>query len=171
MSIQKKFPVHLIYLLLGSNLGNRNENLQLSISLIEKHIGSILAFSSIYESVSWGYKSENPFYNQALKVKTELTAMASLTNVLKIETILKRERSNSQYTDRIIDIDILFYNNEIIETEKLKVPHPLLQNRMFALKPMAELDQNYIHPIKLKTINELISLCKDDLPITKLINR
>jgi len=165
--ILNTIPVQALYLLLGTNLGNRIKNLQTSIELIEKHIGSISACSSIYETTAWGFESKNTFYNQAIKVFTMLSPENSLLEALKIEKEMQRIRTHVGYSDRIIDIDVLFYNHFIIKSETLTVPHPLMHKRMFALKPMAELDKLFVHPVENKTIEELINVCEDGLLVKK----
>ena len=161
--------MHSLYLLLGTNLGNRIENLNKAFKLIEKKMGTISACSSIYETSAWGFESQNIFYNQAIKVITLLSPESSLKKALSIEKEMQRSRDGIKYCDRIIDIDLLFYNHDIIQSETLTVPHPLMHKRMFALKPMEDLDKLYIHPIKKKTIKELIQICNDNLLVKKAV--
>jgi len=155
-----------VYLLLGSNLSDRMDSLRKAKEGISSEIGRISKVSSIYESEPWGFFAENSFLNQVVKVETILNAGQVLETILKIETDLGRERKvNGSYVSRIIDIDILFYNDEIINEDKLTVPHPKIAERMFTLLPLSEINQYYIHPGLHKTIQELVAECNDNLQV------
>ncbi|MFP5471243.1 MAG: 2-amino-4-hydroxy-6-hydroxymethyldihydropteridine diphosphokinase [Bacteroidia bacterium] len=143
------------YLLLG---GNENNTLQLfdkAILFLSKE-GNVVKKSSIHQSEAWGFKSEKLFYNQALEYKTDLPPENLLKKIHEIEISLGRIRDNSGYKDRGIDIDILLLSNESFSSENLQIPHPLLHQRAFALKPLIEICPNYVHPILQKTIAELL---------------
>jgi 2-amino-4-hydroxy-6-hydroxymethyldihydropteridine diphosphokinase len=151
-----------VFLLIGGNLGDRKQNLDLAVFNISKTVGKIKKRSAIYESKAWGKTDQPDFLNQVILLESKNNANEILNKILKIETNMGRNREE-KWAERLIDIDILFFNDAIIETENLKIPHPLIQERMFALKPMAEIDTNFIHPILNKTISELIENCKDEL--------
>ncbi|HBI02190.1 2-amino-4-hydroxy-6-hydroxymethyldihydropteridine diphosphokinase, partial [uncultured Flavobacterium sp.] len=150
-----------VILSLGSNLGNRLENIQLAIISIHNTIATVVKVSSLYETPSWGFESE-PFYNCALVLQTSKGAEQILDEVLQLETKLGRVRNNEEgYLPRIIDIDVITYNEEIINTERLKVPHPHMQNRKFVLLPMRDLNLDWRHPILQKYLPELVQLAED----------
>lgn len=150
-----------VILSLGSNLGNRLANIQLAISSIHQTIATVVKVSSLYETPSWGFESE-PFYNCALVLQTSKGAEQILDEVLQLETKLGRVRNNQDgFQSRLIDIDVITYNEEIINTEKLKVPHPHMQNRKFVLLPMRDLNLDWRHPILQKYLPELVELAED----------
>jgi 2-amino-4-hydroxy-6-hydroxymethyldihydropteridine diphosphokinase len=149
------------FLSIGSNIGNKQYNIESAIKSINSNIGEVISISKIYKSAAWGFESENNFLNNAIKVETSLSPQELLTEINKIEKQLGRKRAFSGYSDRIIDIDILFYDDLIIDEPNLKIPHPLLQDRNFVLFPLCEIAKDYIHPILKKKISELLSLCTD----------
>jgi 2-amino-4-hydroxy-6-hydroxymethyldihydropteridine diphosphokinase len=156
---------HQLFLGLGSNLGNREENLSTAQSLIEEKVGIIRSKSSIYETAAWGITEQNAFLNQVIEVETSFSPSAVLHLVLKIEKDMGRIRE-IKWGERSIDIDVLYYNNEIISTENLAVPHPFIQERKFVLVPLCEIAPTFIHP-KLKQSNfELLKKCQDSGEIT-----
>jgi 2-amino-4-hydroxy-6-hydroxymethyldihydropteridine diphosphokinase len=149
-----------VFLGLGSNLGNRAENLLMAQKLIEEKVGKTLSKSSIYETAAWGITEQNAFLNQVLEIETIFSPNAVLHLVLKIEKDMGRIRE-IKWGERSIDIDVLYYNNEIISTENLTVPHPFIQERKFVLVPLCEIAAAFIHP-KLKKSNlELLKNCQD----------
>lgn len=151
------------FLCLGTNLGNRQFNLIECANLIEEKAGNIVQKSSIYESPSWGYQSNNRFLNQVLEITTKLNPQKLLKVVLQLEGRMgrKRKESNSIYTDRLIDIDILFIDNKKIKTSELTVPHPLLHQRNFVLQPLKEIASEFVHPVLKKAIKQLALQSKD----------
>lgn len=152
------------YLSIGSNLGNKELNLNTAIQLIALEVGDVLQVSSFYHSKAWGFSSENDFLNAALLLSTDLTPMDLLEKTQMIERKMGRsDKSTKGYKDRIIDIDILFYDNLIINQPKLKIPHPLMQMRDFVLIPMAEIAPEFIHP----SINETMLTLKSRLSLQK----
>jgi 2-amino-4-hydroxy-6-hydroxymethyldihydropteridine diphosphokinase len=158
--------MNIVYLLLGSNLDNRAASLQEARNLISASIGHILHESAIYESEAWGFSSENQFLNQVVQIDTSLDAPAVIDAIHRIEKSLGRERNPGEgYASRIIDIDILFYNSEIIRGENLEIPHPKIQERMFTLIPLSELDGAFIHPSLEKSVNDLLGECDDQLSV------
>jgi 2-amino-4-hydroxy-6-hydroxymethyldihydropteridine diphosphokinase len=156
-----------IYLLLGSNMGNSNEQLLLAQKNIEDCIGKITLSSSLYSTAPWGNTNQADFLNQVLIVETPLTAVKVLKSVLAIEKKMGRVRTIKN-APRIIDIDILFFNNEMVQQKNLVIPHPEIQNRRFVLTPLAELMPAFVHPILKKSINQLLIACKDSLNVQKI---
>lgn len=150
-----------VYLLLGSNLGEKLKMIEKALNLISLEIGNIEMCSSIYESEPWGFSSDKMFVNQVVLLKTELSPFELLKKNQQIEKKLGRKKIGKDYESRLIDIDILFYNDEIIETVNLIVPHKQLHKRMFTLLPLYELNKNLIHPKIGKTISELKRECND----------
>lgn len=157
------------YLLIGGNTGNRRQQLEKAVDQIEKACGKITAQSHMYETAAWGKTDQAAFLNQALLVETSLSAEQLLHAVLGIEHAMGRYRQE-KYGPRIIDIDILFYNNDIIDTPSLTVPHPALPQRRFALEPLCEIAAGFVHPAQKKTIKMLLEECPDMLEVEKLDN-
>jgi len=150
-----------VFLGIGTNLGSRESNLEQAVAEIEKYIGPVLSTSSIYETEPWGFKAKDEFLNRVIKVETELTPSGLLGKILMIESLLGRVRSEERYSSRLIDIDILLYEDKIIEEESLKIPHPLLQHRRFVLVPLCELASEMIHPVLKRSFAELLEICGD----------
>jgi 2-amino-4-hydroxy-6-hydroxymethyldihydropteridine diphosphokinase len=159
--------MNVAYLLIGGNLGNRSANLQNALYQIEKNCGKILDLSAIYETAAWGLSNQPSFYNQAVSIQTNLEPKALMEQLLAIETNMGRIRS-IKLGPRLIDLDILLINNLILNTETLILPHPLMEQRRFALLPLAEIAPNLMHPILQKTIQELLMHCSDQLDVQKL---
>jgi len=157
-----------LYLLIGGNEGNRFSNLKQAVTNIEIFCGELLLQSSLYETAPWGKTDQLSFLNQALLVQTSLDAPTVMKTILGIEEKMGRKRTE-KYGSRIIDIDILFFNNEILHLPQLKIPHPEIQNRRFVLVPMNEIASSYIHPGLHKTIRELLDECPDHLSVKKII--
>lgn len=155
----------IVYFSLGSNLGEKERNIQNALALIARRIGHILACSANYENKAWGFVSKHLFLNAVAKVETELSIQEVLTEILGIEKLLGRTTKSQKgiYEDRIIDIDILFFDDKIVNNKKLKVPHPLLDKRDFVLKPLYEIAPDLIHPILKKSIRELYSTLSKDV--------
>ena len=151
-----------VFLLLGSNLGQRNSFLQQAVRLIEQEVAPVTTVSSVYETQSWG-KSDAPDYlNQVIELQTDLDARTVLRKILSIETQMGRKREE-KWGSRIIDIDILFYGDSIINEPGLIVPHPELHNRRFTLEPLSELAPNFVHPVLNKDIMQLKNELNDNL--------
>jgi deoxyguanosine kinase len=152
---------HQVILSLGSNMGNRLENIQLAIKTIHDTIATVVKVSSLYETPAWGFEGES-FYNCALILQTHKEAIQILEEVLALEIQMGRLREPIEgYQARIIDIDVITFNEEIIQTDKLKVPHPHMQNRLFVLVPMRDLNLDWRHPILQKYLPELVQISED----------
>ncbi len=154
------------YLLLGSNMGNSQKQLDIAQQHIEKKIGVIIRSSSLYQTAAWGSINQPDFLNQVIIVETGLSATDTMETILMIEKKMGRIRSKKN-APRIIDIDILFFNKVIMEHVQLTVPHPQLQNRRFVLIPLNELSANFIHPVLKKSIHQLLRICPDKLAVKK----
>lgn len=156
------------YIILGSNKGDKLYNLQQAIKLIEEKAGTIKKLSDIFVTAAWGNTEQPDFYNQALCLQTLRSAPDLLNALLSIEKTLGRVRDQQKWMERTMDIDILFFNNSIINGKDLTIPHPFIQERKFVLVPMAKLEPRLIHPVLQKSIKTLLSECRDKLKITKL---
>jgi len=156
-----------VFLLLGANLGDRQKQLAAALAAIRSRVGRIDRVSGIYESAAWGMADQPRFLNQAIEVSTDLEVLEILDAVQKIETDLGRTRV-AKWGARTIDIDILYFNAEIIEQERLTVPHPHIQDRRFALLPLNELAPDFVHPERKKTHRALLSECPDALEVLKI---
>jgi len=156
------------YLLLGSNIGNREYYFSDAEKLIEQEVGKVIKGSGLYETEPWGIKSKDLFLNKVLLVETNLKPLKILENILEIELKLGRIRSDIKYSSRTIDIDILFVDDLVFNSETLIIPHPQIANRRFALIPLAEVCPEFIHPVLSKTITQLLMECKDKLEVRKV---
>lgn len=146
---------------LGSNQGNRLENIEQCIQLIQLEIGTVFKVSKLYESPSWGFESD-AFYNCAVAIHTHKSPQKLLSGILKIEKKLGRIRKEQLgYQSRTIDIDIISFDEEIIQSDNLQIPHPLMQERLFVLLPINDLQLDFVHPIFEKSIAVLIEECED----------
>lgn len=153
---------HQVILSLGSNQGNRLENIESCLQLIHHEVGTVIRVSKLYETPSWGFESE-AFYNCTLVMHTFDTPHKVLNQILKAEKKLGRIRTAaSGYQSRIIDIDLIAFDEEIIDSEKLQVPHPLMQNRNFVLLPFQDLNLDWKHPVFKKSISELLQISADE---------
>lgn len=152
------------YLLLGSNEGDRIGWFNKAIDILGNTAGNIIAKSSLYETEAWGKEDQPDFLNMAICIETELEAEKLLETILETEENLGRHRT-VKWGQRTIDIDILFYNNDIINSSQLTVPHPFIQERRFALVPLNEIASRLIHPQLQKSINILLNECPDKLEV------
>lgn len=162
-----------IVLSLGSNLGDRLKTIQLCIDTIHSSIATVVKVSKVYETPSWGFESD-PFYNCALLIHSSKSPQKLLSSLLSLEKKMGRVRKNSQnYEARVIDIDIISVNEDVIQTESLTIPHPEMQNRNFVLCPMNDLNLNWEHPFLKKSVSELLSSSSDEsncVAVEKLVS-
>jgi 2-amino-4-hydroxy-6-hydroxymethyldihydropteridine diphosphokinase len=157
-----------VFLLIGGNLNDRFGLLSTAKENILLEIGDILRESSIYETAPWGFESEQNFLNQVIIVSTSLLPNQVLRKCQVIEDRLGRVRQSEQYISRTMDIDILFYNDEIIKTQDLIIPHERLHQRKFTLEPLVEISPNLVHPVIKKTLSEILKKCSDECDVKKL---
>jgi len=153
--------MHNVYLGIGGNLGDRLQNIKDVIQKISDRIAVPEKVSSIYLSEPWGFEHAKYFTNAVIKVQTNKTPEQVLEIILSIESDLKRVRSKSGYQGRTMDIDILYFGNKIIKTKNLEVPHPRINNRLFVLLPLKDIDKYFIDPVNGKTIDEMLNDCTD----------
>jgi 2-amino-4-hydroxy-6-hydroxymethyldihydropteridine diphosphokinase len=151
-----------IFLITGGNIGDRKKNLKAALGLIQSKIGKIIKSSKIYETDAWGITDQKSFYNQVHVVESDFSAQEVMKKILKIEEEMGRVRTIKNAA-RIIDIDILFFNEDIVNQQNLTIPHPQIINRRFVLSPLDEIASNMIHPVYKKNIHELLAMCKDEL--------
>jgi len=162
----KDFQNH-AYLLLGTNQGDRSSYLSKAIQQLKKYVGTIVQNSFIYQTKAWGMTNQPDFLNQVIAINTQLTPFELLDTCQKIEKKLGRKRI-IQWGQRTIDIDILYFNKEIISSKNLTIPHPEIPNRRFTLVPMVEIAADWVHPILNKSQKDLLSNCKDKLEVIRI---
>lgn len=156
-----------IYLLLGSNLGDRYRNLDLARQQISRQIGTLVTQSSVYKTAAWGKTNQPAFYNQVVAVKTVLSPRKALERLQSIEEALGRTRAE-KWGPRIMDIDILFWGDQIVNEPNLTIPHPGIPQRRFTLMPLVEIRKDFIHPILQRDMKALLEECTDSLSVEKL---
>ncbi|MEO8569589.1 MAG: 2-amino-4-hydroxy-6-hydroxymethyldihydropteridine diphosphokinase [Ginsengibacter sp.] len=156
-----------VYLLTGGNIGNRLHNLETAENYLEKEVGKVIRSSAIYETAAWGNSDQPDFYNQVHIIKTKLKAEEIMKKILEIEKEMGRVRTTKNAA-RQIDIDILFFNKEIINKTGLIIPHTEIANRRFVLAPLHELSSRMIHPRLKKSMAELLSTCTDKLKVKRV---
>ena len=147
----------MVYLGLGTNLGDKEQNLRMSIKKIEERIGNVVSLSAFYATAPWGFSSENSFLNAAVCVETTLLPLQVLEETQRIERELGRTEKlvNGLYADRLIDIDLLLYDDRVMDAEGLILPHPLMTERRFVMEPLSEIAPDVVHPVLHKTMKEL----------------
>ncbi len=152
-----------VFLSLGANLGNKSKNLTSAIELIGNEAGVVQKVSGVYNSEPWGFEAEHNFYNMVVEVQTELEPHDLLRSCQNVEKTIGRIKTHDTfgYTSRVIDIDIVFYEDQVVKEEHLIIPHYLMHERFFVLKPMNEIAPDFVHPVLNKTIAELIKECDD----------
>ena len=158
-----------VYLCLGGNKGDARSYLGRVSTAIESRIGHIAERSAIYWSEPWGFETEQMFLNQIVVAETELEPHVVLERCLQIETELGRTRSGNGYEPRTIDIDIIFFGSLIIDSPDLKVPHPLMHQRNFVLRPLADIAPDFVHPVSGLTVKQLADKCEDKGKVEKLL--
>lgn len=159
------------FLCLGSNLGDSRRHLEAAIELIRQEVGEIVAQSALYQTEPWGFSSENLFINQVIEVETSCSLFRLFRLIQDIERRLGRTKNNATatYSDRIIDIDILAYNDSVINTLELCVPHPQMEKRRFVLEPLCDIAPTWIHPVLLKSARKLLEECPDNGRVLKIV--
>ena len=159
------FLMAITFLLLGSNLGDRNANMEGSIELLECFVGDIQDKSSVYESQPWGGVDDQPMYlNQVIRMETDLSPEELMLTNQQIEEKMGRYET-IRWGARMMDIDILYYDDKVIQSNHLTIPHLQIQNRLFTLIPLAEIAPDYVHPLLKKTNTELLNKCTDKLGV------
>lgn len=156
------------FLGLGSNLGDREENLRKAVRMISGEKVKVLAASHVYVTEPWGFRAETDFLNMVLKAETAISPGELLARMLEVEKELGRERTGEQYSSRMIDIDILLFGGLIINSDEIVIPHPRLHQRRFVLVPLCEIAPNAVHPVFKKSLADLLNLCSDESQIRPL---
>ncbi|MDR2009383.1 MAG: 2-amino-4-hydroxy-6-hydroxymethyldihydropteridine diphosphokinase [Bacteroidales bacterium] len=157
-----------VFLGIGGNLGSRILNIEKTIKLVSEKISIPEKISSLYISEPWGFEHSKYFTNAVIQLNSELSPEQLLRIIKDIETEMKRIKTSDSYEGRTMDIDILFYEEKIVNNDNLQIPHPLLQNRLFVLLPLNEIAPGFIHPALNKSISELLKACKDQSKIRRL---
>lgn len=156
------------YLLLGTNLGDRLENLNTAISYVENEVGAVFAKSSVYETEAWGKTDQPGFLNQAIAVKSNMPPLQLLQTLLAIEQKMGRVRLE-RWGERLIDIDLIFYGDLVLSNgEVLQLPHPEMHHRRFVLEPLNEIAENFIHPVFKEKISSILANLTDKLTVQKI---
>jgi 2-amino-4-hydroxy-6-hydroxymethyldihydropteridine diphosphokinase len=155
------------YLILGSNLGDPLSSLQTALEKIKTEVGEVVRSSSVYVSEPWGIKDQPAFYNQVVEIETEFSAYSTLKKLLAIETSMGRIRGE-KWGERIIDIDILYFDDQVINTDNLIIPHPGIPGRRFVLVPLCELIPDQIHPVLNVSNADLVQITSDTLCVQKI---
>lgn len=158
-----------LYLLLGGNLGDKSQVFKEATRLLNERVGKITGQSHIYETEPWGFESVDLFWNQVLELLVSISPEKVLNLIQQIEHQLGRTRDAQKYDSRTIDIDILFYDDQIISLDNLTIPHPRIQDRKFALVPLNEIAPNLMHPVFQKNIGQLLIECTDQLRVERVV--
>ena len=160
--------MHKVYLGIGGNIGNKQQNFREAYQNIEKELGEIIKMSSIYETPPWGFQSEDLFWNSVIEILTPLSPEDLLSKIHSIEENFGRVRTLTRFSSREMDIDILYYDKIYMETETLVIPHPSIHLRKFVLVPLTEIAPNFKHPLLRLTSIEMLGNCRDESIIKKV---
>lgn len=159
-----------IYLILGSNLGNKYLSIKKAIDLIRERIGTVEKKSSFYDTEPWGFEKQPNYLNQVIEINTKLLPTELLQQINRIEVELGRVR-NEKWRERILDIDILYYHDKILKNDEIEIPHSQIPNRNFVLIPLCEIASEEVHPITGKTQKQMLDECPDTLNVVKVIEK
>lgn len=160
--------MHQVFLGIGGNTGIKHDNFDKVYTFIKNELGAIIKRSSVYETPPWGFRSEENFWNQVLVIETGFSPEELLQKIAEIENRFGRERRTTGYTSRKMDIDILYFDELIIETENLAIPHPQIANRVFVLVPLAEIAPEFVHPLLKITSLQMLENCTGSSVISKV---
>jgi 2-amino-4-hydroxy-6-hydroxymethyldihydropteridine diphosphokinase len=160
--------MHQVFLGIGGNTGNKHDNFEKVYTFIKNELGEIMIRSSVYETPPWGFQSDENFWNQVLVIETGFSPEELLKKIAEIENRFGRERGTAGYTSRKMDIDILYFDEMILNTETLTIPHPQITNRLFVLVPLAEIAPEFVHPLLKKTSVQMLDNCTDSSLIRKV---
>jgi len=159
--------MHKVFLGIGGNIGDKKKNFVKCWELVEKMLGKIILLSPVYETPPWGFVSENNFWNQVICIETSFEPEALLKEIRKIEYLFGRDIKTKGYCSREMDIDILYFDDLILKTDFLEIPHSLIHERLFVLKPLSDIAPDFIHPILQKTSLQMLGVCEDVSEIRK----
>jgi len=159
-----------LFLLLGGNLGNKERIFSTARKRLGEELGALIQTSSVFETEPWGFDSDDMFWNQVLVIETSLTPEQVLECTKDIETELGRVRKAARYSSRLIDIDLLFYDDMVLHEPGLELPHPRMIDRRFVLEPLAEVAAELVHPVFKRNIVSLLEECSDHLQVKRLID-
>ena len=165
--IEIEWIMKIVFLGIGTNLGDRTANLKVAVARIEEYIGPVLKASSVFETEPWGFETKDEFLNMVVKVETKLSPSRILQDLLLIESLFGRVRGEKRNSSRVIDLDIILYEDWIIDEIGLKIPHPLMHERRFVLVPLCEIAPELIHPVLNSTFISLLNSCKDKSEVKK----
>ncbi len=160
--------MHRIFLGLGGNLGNKQQNFEKVKLYIEKEIGEIVDQSSVYETPPWGFLAEEDFWNQVLFVITEHQPEELIAKIQKIENLFGRNRDTGYYVSREMDVDVLYFDDLSFTSDNLIIPHPKIEQRLFVLVPLNEIAPAFKHPVLEMTNRQLLEKCKDESSIKRI---
>jgi len=166
----KDKALHQAWIGLGTNLGDKISNLRRAIEELDQKEGKVISRSSVYESQPMGFRSDHLFFNMCIEYETSLSARDLMLFLQDIEEKMGRQKSTERYTDRLIDMDILLYDSQLINTDDLIVPHPRLHERAFVLYPLAEISPFLVHPLMQKDIQSLLEVCPDENEVRRLLH-